>query len=412
MAIIDEKKEQEELHNNKLQANKNEQNKTGDASHISPLRLNSYISSIYAGVLGVSEDGRVENLNQAFCDLFNLSESPSSYIGLTSTEMVSKLINAYANPAETLSRMQKIISDAKPLRGEEVAMRDGRFYMVDFIPIIVDGRQHGHIWHHLDITGRKRTEEEMRRQKEELEVLNIEKDKFFSIIAHDLRNPFSAFLGMTKIMAEELPSMTTEQIQKVALSMQRSATNLYNLLDNLLEWSRIERHATGFNPEPCSIKSTVTSCLEHFMDVSAKKEIRVKYDLPQDLTVSADRHMLETLIRNLISNAVKYTHKGGEITISAVINNDHFMEFSVNDTGVGMTKEMITNIFRLDSRNNRPGTEGEPSTGLGLIICKEFIDKHEGKIWVESEEGKGSTMYFTLPAEGSGISKNKVTITG
>lgn len=248
-----------------------------------------------------------------------------------------------------------------------------------------------------DIADRKKAEEEINYRNEQLQALNAEKDKFFSIIAHDLRSPFSAFLGFTQLIAEELNTMTLDQIQKIAQSMRKSAINLYNLLDNLLEWSRFQRGVTGFQPTSFTLMPGISESIEPVKESALKKGIGISCDIPAELQIFADVHMIQTVIRNLASNAVKYTTKGGKVQILAKTNHEKSLEITVKDNGIGMSKEMISNLFHLDQNINRPGTEGEPSTGLGLIICKEFVEKHGGKIWVESEEGKGSTFYFTLP---------------
>lgn len=615
-------------------------------------RLDTHISSIYAGVIVVSAENKVENVNQAFCDLFNLPALPATYIGLESSDMVKKVLGSYANPAATLDRIQKIIAESKPVRGEELEMRDGSFYLVDFIPIIIKGQYCGHIWHHQDITKRKQAEEqlikseenqhnileyggigvgfydldgtilllnkravknlggndarqfigkslyelygqetgdkfvhrlrdvatspepvefedfvdmpngkrwfssihtrsldkngkvsgvhvyahditkqkltetalresnkylenlfnyanapiivwdpqfhitrfnhaferltgrsetevkgksleilfppemaetsmdlihktqtgerwetveikiqhldgsiktvlwnsatlfeaddktpvatiaqghditrrkqtevELKLKNEELQKLNFEKDKFFSIIAHDLRSPFSSFLGLTQLMAEELPTMTLAQIQKIAINMRKSATNLYNLLTNLLEWSRLQRGVTGFNPETFELTAIIVECIEPVKENAEKKEIEITTSIPENLKISADLHMIQTIIRNLVSNAIKYTPKKGTIKISATTNRDKSVEVCIKDNGIGMTQQIIDHLFLIDQNINRQGTEGEPSTGLGLIICKEFVEKHGGRIWVESKEEQGSKFCFTIPQD-------------
>jgi len=248
-----------------------------------------------------------------------------------------------------------------------------------------------------DITERKKTEEEMILKNIQLQEVNAEKDKFFSIIAHDLRSPFTSFLGFTKILAEEMHTLSLGQIQKIAVSMKKSASNLYNLLTNLLEWSRLQRGVTGFQPEPFFLMPGIPECLESVVETAGKKGIGITFEIPPDLQIMADQHMLQTIIRNLASNAVKYTTKGGRIEISAKTPHEKNIEFSVKDNGIGIPQHLICRLFRFDQQPNRPGTENEPSTGLGLIICKEFVEKHGGNIWVESEEGKGSAFHFTLP---------------
>jgi PAS domain S-box-containing protein len=248
-----------------------------------------------------------------------------------------------------------------------------------------------------DITERRQAEDEIKRNHERLLELNAEKDKFFSIIAHDLRGPFNGFLGLTKLMAEEMPDLKQVEIQKIARSMRDSATNLFGLLENLLEWALLQRGITPFEPGPFFLMPLITEIMHPAMDLADKKEIEIRYEIPNDLEVFADEYMLASTIRNLASNAVKFTTKGGKVTISAKSGPGNTVEFAVRDTGIGMSPQMVVGLFRLDVQTNRKGTEGEPSTGLGLILCKDFVEKHGGKIWVESEEGKGSCFYFTFP---------------
>lgn len=248
-----------------------------------------------------------------------------------------------------------------------------------------------------DITERKLAEEEIRLKNQQLLKLNAEKDKFFSIISHDLRSPFNSFLGMTQIMAEDLPSLTLDQIQEFSLAMRNSATNLYRLLENLLQWSRMKQGLIPFNPELMRLLLVVDECIEIMIEPAKNKGIDLTSDIPKNLKVFADNNILQTVIRNLVSNAVKFTQKGGKISVSAKAIGDKSVEISIKDNGIGMSQSMVDNLFRLDVKINREGTEGEPSCGLGLLLCKEFVEKHGGKIWVESEAGKGSTFYFTLP---------------
>ncbi len=248
-----------------------------------------------------------------------------------------------------------------------------------------------------DITDRKLEEEEIKNKNKELVNLNAEKDKFFSIIAHDLRSPFNAFLGFTRMLVEELNTMTLEEIKTIVVSMRKSATNLYSLLENLLEWSMMQRGLIQVNPVSFPLAHKITESIKLIVGSAQKKEIELIYDIPNNLSVFADEHMVETVIRNLIANAVKFTHKRGRIFVMAKESEGNRVEICVQDTGIGMSPAIRNNLFRLDIQTNRKGTEGEPSNGLGLLICKDFIEKHGGKIWVKSEEGKGCAFYFTLP---------------
>ncbi|MEI7501462.1 MAG: response regulator, partial [Bacteroidota bacterium] len=253
---------------------------------------------------------------------------------------------------------------------------------------------------------RKQAEEEIKLKNEQLQKSNAEKDKFFSIIAHDLRGPFNGLLGLTRLLTEELPTMTQDQIKKCAVTMRKSATKLYSLLENLLEWSMLQRGLISFKPESFILLNGIAPIIELYRDAADKKMIRLDYEVPEDLRVLADKRMFDSLMRNLVFNAVKFTPKGGKINITAKPRSDFLVEISIKDTGIGMNKHTMDTLFLLDEQDTRKGTEGEPSTGLGLIISRDFIEKHGGKIWVESEEGKGSTFYFTIPynAEAQGRS--------
>jgi PAS domain S-box-containing protein len=255
------------------------------------------------------------------------------------------------------------------------------------------------LWHGLivDITERILAEEEIKQQNEELVRLNATKDRFFSIIAHDLRGPFSSFLGLTQIMAGELPSLTMTQVQDIAMRMSKSATNLYRLLENLLEWSQIQRGAFPFNPEVFQLGLVISGSIDMINESAKNKDIEITTDIAVGLEVFADKDMTQTIIRNLVSNAVKYTHKGGKVKVSVKTSGEKNVEISIWDSGIGMSQTLIDNLFRTDIKMNRLGTEGEPSTGLGLLLCKEFVEKQGGKIWAESEAGKGSVFSFTIP---------------
>ncbi|HEY5591112.1 MAG TPA: PAS domain S-box protein [Paludibacter sp.] len=250
-----------------------------------------------------------------------------------------------------------------------------------------------------DITRRKLVEAEIQLKNEDLQRINAEKDKFFSIIAHDLRGPFSAFFALTELLAEGFSTMEQLDIQNLAISMRKSAGNLFSLLENLLMWSRMQRGLDMFVPELHVLRPKILQSLVLVMEDASKKEIKVNFDIPADLVVFADSNMLDVIIRNLVSNAVKFTPIGGSVTISAKQYSNKPILISIKDTGIGMSKKMINNLFRLDVNTSRRGTEGELSSGLGLILCRDFVEKHGGVLRVESEEGKGSTFLVILSGE-------------
>lgn len=248
-----------------------------------------------------------------------------------------------------------------------------------------------------DISERKRIEQQLILKNEELAKLNKEKDKFFSIISHDLRGPFNGFLGLTRLIAEELPSLDSAEILKMVDAMQSTAINLYKLLDNLLQWSQMEQGLIPYNPEEVQLLIFAVESLSSERQTAKSKGINVVFDIPHNINVFADEKMLRSILSNLFNNAIKFSPKGGKIIISARNETDNFVRISVHDTGIGMSEEILGKLFRLSEQVNRKGTDGELSTGLGLFICKDFIEKHGGKIWAESKEEKSSEFYFTIP---------------
>jgi PAS domain S-box-containing protein len=248
-----------------------------------------------------------------------------------------------------------------------------------------------------DVSPYREAEEIIKLKNAALLEINVEKDKFFSIIAHDLRGPFSGLLGLTESMAKKLPDMTLNEIQHITFLMRNSATHLFRLLGNLLEWSCMQRGLIVFDPKSFLLQPRIAESMVLNFEAASKKEIDFSCEIPGDLKAFADENMFDSIIRNLLSNAVKYTSKGGKITLSAKHSADRFVEIALRDTGIGMSNNLIDHLFRIDIQSNRKGTAGEYSTGLGLIICKDFIERHGGKLHIESEEGKGSTFRFTLP---------------
>lgn len=241
--------------------------------------------------------------------------------------------------------------------------------------------------------------DELSNAKLELEKINNEKDKFFSILAHDLKSPFAGFLGLTDIFANDIESFSKTELQEIGKNMQESASNLYKLLDNLLQWSRMQRGKMEFNQEPFLISSLVEQNIRIQTDVARQKDITMENIVSNDTYVYADIPMMNTILRNLISNALKFTPRGGKILIGeSKHSDDGLIKIFVRDNGIGMPPEIKNNLFKIDQKVSRPGTENEPSTGLGLFLCKEFIEKNNGTIWVESEIGAGSTFYITLPS--------------
>jgi signal transduction histidine kinase len=243
----------------------------------------------------------------------------------------------------------------------------------------------------------KRAESEVSLRNEQLVQVNAEKDRFFSIISHDLLNPFQTFLGYTSMLAEDFSKLSDEEIKTMVLRLKLSANRLFILLENLLQWSLLQQDRMSFHPAAFNLQQGIASQTDLLRIAAEKKGITLSFDIPPDLIVTADKAMFESLVRNLVLNALKFTGQGGEVSVSATVAPCNFVQISVRDTGIGMSNEIAESLFRLDVQTNRKGTEGEQSTGLGLILCRDFVQKHGGKLWVESEEGRGSVFHFTLP---------------
>jgi PAS domain S-box-containing protein len=248
----------------------------------------------------------------------------------------------------------------------------------------------------IDVTERKHAEQALIESEIKLSQLNADKDKIFSIIAHDLRSPFNGFLGFTQLMVEELDSMSTTEIKKVSALMNKSATELYNLLENLLNWTRMKQGLISFKPQKVVLSGAFQDTVEILRPNAEAKNISINYSETDKTIVLADTDMLKTVLRNLVSNAIKFTNIGGVITINSEQTPSDVI-ISVSDNGIGIESDNIAKLFDIGQVHTTTGTADEKGTGLGLLLCKDFVEKHGGKIWVESEVGIGSRFKFTLP---------------
>lgn len=229
----------------------------------------------------------------------------------------------------------------------------------------------------------------------ELEHLNRTKDKLFSIIAHDLRNPFNAIMGFSKLLKEDYDEMDNQQQKNVLDLINVSSQTAFNLLENLLQWARTQTNKIAFQPENFDLSETATAAIELHSALAIKKGVTLKNKIEQETLVHADRNMINAVLRNLISNAIKFSHPDGQIIVSANKTGDTF-EIAVADDGIGMDQECLNKLFRADTFYSTTGTRGESGTGLGLILCKEFVERNNGRIKAKSKEGKGTTLSFTL----------------
>lgn len=238
---------------------------------------------------------------------------------------------------------------------------------------------------------------ELEQAQIELKALNASKDKFFSIVAHDLKGPFTGFLGLAQLLQEDYKKLNEKDVATIAENMYKAAKRLFSFLENLLDWSRSQMGRIDFCPGQIDISDTFTRIFNLFSATANEKKISLINNIEQYTFVWADNNMLNTICRNFVSNAIKFTPENGKITINLTQPNPDFYEISVSDTGVGIDEASQKKLFRIDVKHSTPGTANEQGTGLGLVLCKDLITRNGGEVRLESVEDEGTTFYFTLP---------------
>lgn len=332
------------------------------------LRFNDKLSCIYA------------NTGQ-----FSNYEKPGTQnTGLAShEEELLALLLPVVNEAKKTGNMQR--------SGFKISSRIAdQFYAVQVIPEQINKRQGGsYLVICQDVT-------ELKLAENQLQSLNDTKDKLFSIIAHDLKNPFTSLLAFSEIIHSKADKLERTAIAEMAGRMNSSAKQAYTLLDNLLNWSRIQTGVLTAVPEEIKIDDLFKQAGQLAGSVAQVKSIELKFEEVSNLAVIADNEMTSTVLRNLISNALKFSYPNGIVKVAAVKKEDT-IEFSISDEGTGIPAEHLDKLLNVGNRFSTKGTAAEQGTGLGLVLCKEFVEMNGGKIWLESELGKGTTFYFTLP---------------
>lgn len=233
--------------------------------------------------------------------------------------------------------------------------------------------------------------------EEQLKELNASKDKFFSIIAHDLKSPFQGLLGYAQLLATNVGNLTNDEISEFANNLNESAQQMFKLLENLLQWSRIQRGKMEYAPEIIVLHQIADLNVALIQSRAEQKRVRLCNNVDPSLLAYGDVNMVNTIIRNLMSNAVKFTREGDEIGITAKVIDGETVEITVYDTGVGMSQMAMERAFRIDTHYTSIGTNNETGTGLGLILCKELIEMNNGNIRIDSKIGEGARFTFTLP---------------
>jgi signal transduction histidine kinase len=337
----------------------------------------------------------IEFVNEHFCEIVNIGKK----------EFIDNpaILHGYVhedNKAEFIQRNVEANLYTIPFSWEGKFIKENETLWIHFesIPRVLENKDI--IWTGFleDISARKRAEEELRQKNKELHLLNAEKDKFFSIIAHDLRSPFNSIIGFSGILLEKLnqPDSNIAEIKDYAEIIRSSSQRAMNLLLNLMQWTQTQTGRMDFNPEIFDLTKLIEETVLLYENDAAHREIQIMNESPAVLKLYADKAMISTILRNLISNALKFTYKGGKIEIITTDLSNGVL-ITVKDTGVGMTKAVMDRIFHIDANLSFPDLNGNKGTGLGLVLCKEFAEKHQGTISLESEPGIGSAFHVTIP---------------
>lgn len=376
-------------------------NATIEGQHSALLKSEERYKHIYntvdVGIVTNTLDGKIVMANPKLLNLLG-------YKSLRKLK-TNSITDFYADPKLRQKFIDKLVlEESKQISGEALwKKKDGREILIKFF-----SKKHtdpyGHIYIESviqDITELRELEESLKLSEAGLRESNAAKDRFFSILAHDLRGPFNSLLGLTEIIALQPETLDDDRKLRFIQLIYTSVKNLSSLIENLLEWSRSQQGTIGFNPKEIALEPLVQETANLLSEVGFSKEIALLVNIDKNIKILADENMVKTIFRNLIGNAIKYTHKEGLIKIYSrnLISkeNKNQIEIVVEDNGVGMVKGDLNKLFKIDSGYSNPGTENEKGTGLGLVLVKEFLEKHQGTIVIESEKGIGTKVIFTLP---------------
>lgn len=305
-------------------------------------------------------------------------------------KQIGHIMHMTVDPQKFITEIQYQMEHIDEKRLDEVELIDGTIMERYSSPVIgADGTHYGRIYTFHDVTDRKNIEKQ-------LIQLNSDKDRFISILAHDLRSPFNNLLGLSELLTENLSNFSSEEIKTIVSSIYDTAQKTFSLLEDTLLWASVQSKKITFSPVSTNTSAIIEEVIEILEPVAKFKDIEIKTNLNKELYANIDIYMFKAILRNLISNAIKFTDNNGKIEISAFHANSKTV-IKVTDNGTGMKQETIDKLFSFSPVNSSKGTANESGTGLGLMLCKDFIDKHCGKIWVESTIGKGTTVSFSLP---------------
>lgn len=362
------------------------------------LQIETLIENSSSGYVFEDVSRKILNVNSTFCTMLHIP-STEMIIGMDCKIVCRTFADFFKDSENFVIEVEKLINENKATFNQELIMCDGRVLERDFVPI-KNNKFAGFLWQFRDITQHKQIELKLKEKTEQLKELNSTKDKFFSIIAHDLKSPFNSILGFSNLLATEYNDLNEDQRLDYIKLVNSSSNSAFKLLEHLLEWARLQRGLIGIQKEVLNLRELVNESTEPYLSNAFKKEISVVNNIPENILITADANSIKTVIRNLFNNAIKYTPNGGLVEFSA-LQIGNITEVSIKDTGIGMGQSTISKLFRIEESQSRPGTNNETGTGLGLIICKELITKNDGNIWVESELGKGTVFKFSIPIKDS-----------
>lgn len=347
---------------------------------------NSILNNIGDPVFVKDDQSRLLMVNDAFCDIFHLERE----------QIIGKTLSEDVKPEERdifLMIDKQVLEDGlENINEESLTVRDGATLIISTKKTrFIDSDNKKYLVGLIhDITERKKAENA-------LKELVATKDKLFSIIAHDLRSPFNSIIGFSELLIENSNDILLEDSEQYIKIINSVAKNTLVLLDNLLNWAKSQTGQLSVHPEKILFSAVVQEIITLSKASAKNKSITLDYYCAnQNLEVYVDVNMLNTVLRNLISNAIKFTNTGGHVKVNATLKQDH-VEITISDNGIGINKEKCAELFSIATNTTTLGTANENGSGLGLVLCKEFIEKNNGNIWVESEEKKGSNFIFTLP---------------
>ena len=305
-------------------------------------------------------------------------------------KQVAHVMYMTVNPQQFVAEIDYLREHPDDMSRDELELIDGTILDRYSSPVFgPDGKNYGRIWTFHDITERKNFEKQ-------LIQLNADKDRFISILAHDLRSPFNSLIGITGLLRNKFQTYPIEKIEKMLDSIYDTAKKTHELLEDTLLWASIQSKKVTFSPSITNLTEVIYEVIEILKPNASVKNITIDYSFKNELPVNIDVYMVKAILRNLISNALKFTNEGGNIEISAE-HTDSFLIIAISDNGVGISPDILEKLLSFTSIKSTQGTANETGTGLGLLLCKDFVDKHGGKIWIESTVGKGSTVSFSIP---------------